>query len=179
MAADLQSMMWAPAPSTGASTGGTGLQNLANMGSAPVVGVAGSGGSPILSSPPSSNASSSSTQNYSAGYELMVPPTVPSHSMVTETVSNGNGASNTLFDLQQACSSPSKAECAAEPRGCSGFPAHAYPAYAEAHPQLTDWNGSSHTSAYVSSSPTPPPPVPQTQSFPFDPWQPASASHNA
>ncbi|SPO30293.1 uncharacterized protein UTRI_05757 [Ustilago trichophora] len=192
MTAGLDNMMWpaaAPIGAGGGGGGGGGLQvpGLGSAGStphasctSPLVGLEGSGGSPILSSPPSSNTSTSSAQNYAANYGLMVPPTVPSHSMSNEAASNeAGGGSSSLFELHHASLSSVKPEPIAETRGCGGFSNHAYSSYTDQSTQLSTWSDSSHASAsaYVSSSPTSPPPAPHAPpTFQFDSWQQSTGS---
>lgn len=116
------------------------------------------GGSPILSSPPSSNASSSSNQSYTAaGYGLMVPPTVPSHSVNSEAGAN-QAEGPTPIDGS---------------RSYASLTAHGYATgYGDANASLSTWNDATHASTYVSSSPKPPPPAPHgSSSFQFDAWQ--------
>lgn len=158
---NLEGMMW---PSSG---GPTGLQvpltaPSGACASPSLTGLGPSGGSPILSSPPSSNASSSSSgQTYAPNYTLMVPPTVPSHSMGGEgSVSHTEGSAST--------------EGA---RSYGGLAGHGYPTtYTDANAQLPAWSEPAH-STYVKSSPTPPPPAPHGgSSFSFDSWQQSTPS---
>nr|QOU81785.1 hypothetical protein [Sporisorium reilianum] len=103
-AANMDSMMW-PAPSAFSAGGGA---QAPSLGPAPSLhapyasnfgGIDGNGGSPILSSPPSSNASSmSSAQSTSANYSLMVPPTVPSHAFETGANDAAGSSTANLFD---------------------------------------------------------------------------------
>lgn len=177
VAADLESMMWHPASSmTGGGGGGLQVPGLGSGATSaacpsPLVALEASGGSPILSSPPSSNASSSSATSYPAGYGLMVPPTVPSHSMGSQAANEdvGTNAPTSLFELHHASSI--KPDAAAESRGCSGM-SGSHAQYGDPNAQLSAWSESSHASAYVSSSPTPPPPAPHAPPpFPFESWQ--------
>ncbi|KIS66714.1 uncharacterized protein UMAG_04778 [Mycosarcoma maydis] len=93
------------------------------------------GGSPILSSPPSSNASSSSNQSYTAaGYGLMVPPTVPSHSVNSEAGAN-QAEGPTPIDGS---------------RSYASLTAHGYATgYGDANASLSTWNDATHASTFT------------------------------
>ncbi|TKY90399.1 hypothetical protein EX895_000397 [Sporisorium graminicola] len=178
----VDSMMW-PTAST-FSTGGAGPQatGLGSAGSlhAPypsnIAGIDANSGSPILSSPPSSNASSMSyAQSTAANYNLMVPPTVPSHAFETGINDTATSTSSNLFDLHHVVPL-SKDETAEDRRGYGGFSNQSYATYGNTNDQLSAWSESNPTSAYVSSSPTPPPPAPHGASASkFDSWHPSSA----
>ncbi|SNX87635.1 uncharacterized protein MEPE_06345 [Melanopsichium pennsylvanicum] len=130
MSTDFEHMMWPPASSMVGGGGEASLQ-VPEMGSerstshahcaSPIVRLEANGGSPILSSPPSSNASSSSlAQNYAAGCGLVVPPTVPSHASLcndssnknqvgpASSCNNHNNHNSDFFQLDQSAVSPIK-----------------------------------------------------------------------
>ncbi|KAJ1018074.1 hypothetical protein NDA16_004943 [Ustilago loliicola] len=183
---ELHSMMWPPTPSIGGSgSGGLQVPGVPHNGqyASPLMALE---GSPILSSPPSSNASSSSAQSYAASYELMVPPTVPSstHTTGNEAIQSGSsGASTATIDLAHAPSSPTKSELQSGAERDVPTYGHGYASsYGDSGSQFASWTESSHASAYVSSSPIPPPlaPTPQASTFQFDAWQqqPSSSMSN-
>ncbi|CDW97940.1 hypothetical protein [Sporisorium scitamineum] len=171
-AGNMESMMWpttAPFGPGGASTQ-PGLGSAGPMQStyaAKFPGLDANGSSPILSSPPSSNASSS-IQSTTANYGLMMPPTVPSHAFGTGPNDGTTGSSN-FFDLQHVAPLAKKAT-AEEARGYSGI---WNPCGYAGTGQLSTWSDSNQTSANVSTPPTPPTPVPHGGKL--DSWYPASA----
>ena len=171
--ANVDSMMW---PSTSTFGAGAGAP-IPALGHAPyassLVGLEGNSGSPILSSPPSSNASSSA-QSSATSYGLMVPPTVPSHAFEAGNGSShaNNGVTSSLFELHHVAPlAPAKADSADEGRGYTGFESQPYASYDNGNAQLSAWSESNPTSSYVSSSPTPPPPAPHASESRVDAWQ--------
>lgn len=184
---ELHSMMWPPTPSI-AGNGSGGLQ-------VPTVSQHGQyasslltfEGSPILSSPPSSNASSSSAQTYATSYGLMVPPTVPSSSQAASSGAlhpSSSAASTATFDMDHTASSPTKTEIHSGAERDVPTYGHGYSSSyaADGSGQFASWSESGPASAYVSSSPTPPPPAPtpHAPTFQFDAWQqqPSSSASN-
>lgn len=158
--APMSSMMWPTTSTMGLSAGGA-ASTLPPLYPPSFTAM----GSPILSSPPSSNASSMSAQS-AAAHGLMVPPTVPSATFSNEHGPNLNGS---LFDMHPAAAlAGAKEESMADSRGYESFAGQSYETNAGA--QLSAWTESTRPSAAASSSPTPPP-ASHPSSFQFGSWQ--------
>lgn len=182
MGVDFGSMMWPPTSSMGSNNGaGLHMPSFESGGStpnaqgpAPLVCLDGNNGSPILSSPPSSNVSSSSSQSYAAaGYGLMVPPTVPSHA-----VGNEAAASN-LVDFHSSQAASTKLETMEGSHSSDSFHGNAYAPYSASGSQFSSWNDAGAPPAYVPASPSPPPSAPAAtpaHAFDLTPWHQSSMS---